>query len=119
MFRDGLRWRYEGVVHEDPACDDPYVAARLEGEYHIESRRLGARSQDPQKYARDADLLLAEVERNPEDARSVFYLAQSYFDLGDFANARKWYARRVEMGGWDEEVYLRDVPARGVDGATR
>jgi hypothetical protein len=35
----------------------------------------------------------------------VFYLAQSYFDLGDFVNARKWYARRVEMGGWDQEVY--------------
>jgi hypothetical protein len=49
--------------------------------------------------------LLAEVERNPEDARSVFYLAQSYFDLGDFASARRWYARRVEMGGWDQEVY--------------
>ena len=78
---------------------------RLEGEYYIESRRLGARNLDPQKYARDRDLLLAEVERNPEDARSVFYLAQSYFDLGDFVNARKWYARRVEMGGWDEEVY--------------
>ena len=83
----------------------PLVAARLEGDYHIEYRHLGARSQDPQKYARDRDLLLAEVERNPEDARSVFYLAQSYFELGDFVNARKWYARRVEMGGWDEEVY--------------
>jgi hypothetical protein len=49
--------------------------------------------------------LLAEVERNPEDARSVFYLAQSFFDLGDFVNARTWYARRVEIGGWDQEVY--------------
>ena len=37
--------------------------------------------------ARDRDLLLAEVERNPDDERSVFYLAQSYFNLGDFANA--------------------------------
>ena len=26
--------------------------------------------------------------------------------LYDFVNARKWYARRVEMGGWDEEVYF-------------
>ena len=51
------------------------------------------------------DLLLAEMERDPEDARSAFYLAQSYFDLGDFANARRWYQRRAEMGGWEEEVY--------------
>ncbi len=93
-------------------CDDPFVGARLEGDYHIESRRLGARNRDPQKYARDRDLLLAELERNPEDARSVYYLGQSYMDLAitqgdvnDFENARKWFERRVEMGGWDEEVY--------------
>jgi glycosyltransferase involved in cell wall biosynthesis len=106
LFRDEVRVRWVGVVHEIPAWDDPYVVGRLDGEYLIESRRLGARNQDPQKYARDAELLLAEVERNPEDARSVFYLAQSYFDLGDFVNARKWYAHRVEMGGWDQEAYF-------------
>ncbi|WP_246859858.1 glycosyltransferase [Mycobacterium helveticum] len=105
LFRDGVCVRYEGVVHETAVWESDYVAGRLEGAYHVESRRLGARSQDTQKYARDRDLLLAEVERNPEDARSVFYLAQSYFDLGDFVNARKWYERRVEMGGLDEEVY--------------
>ncbi len=105
LFRDGADVRYIGVVHEGSAWDESCVVGRLEGEYHIESRRLGARSQDAQKYARDRDLLLAEVERNPKDTRSVFYLAQSYFDLGDFANARKWYARRAEMGGWDQEVY--------------
>jgi glycosyltransferase involved in cell wall biosynthesis len=106
LFRDGMRWRYEGVVHEYATCDDPYVEERLEGEYYIDSRRLGARNLDPQKYARDRDLLLAKVERNPDDERSVFYLAQSYFDLGDFVNARKWYARRLDMGGWEEEIYF-------------
>ncbi|BBZ40953.1 hypothetical protein MCNS_40160 [Mycobacterium conspicuum] len=109
LFRDGARVHYQGVVHEGPVWDDSCVVGSLEGDWHIESRRLGARSQDPQKYARDRDLLLAEVERNPKDARSVFYLAQSYFDLGDFVNARKWYERRVEMGGWDEEVYYSMV----------
>ena len=105
LFRDGLRVRYEGVVHERAVCDDPCVFMRLEGEYHIESRHLGARNLDLRKYERDRDLLLAEVEHNPEDARSVFYLAQSYFLLGDFDNARRWYERRTEMGGWDEEIY--------------
>jgi hypothetical protein len=106
LFRDGLPWRYEGVTHEHAVCDTPFVQGRLEGDYHIEGRQLGGRSLSGQKFARDRDLLLAEVERNPEDARSVFYLAQSYFDLGDFVNARKWYAARVEMGGWDQEVYF-------------
>ena len=99
--------------HEDAVWDDPCVSVRLEGEYHIESRRLDARNLDPQPYARDRDLLLAEVERNPKDWRSVFYLAQSYFDMGDFINAHRWYVRWVEMckrqwwwHGSDAEVYV-------------
>ena len=51
-------------------------------------------------YARNRDLLLAEVERNPDDVRSVLNLAHSYFDAGDFSNARSWYARRIEMREW-------------------
>jgi SAM-dependent methyltransferase/tetratricopeptide (TPR) repeat protein len=105
LFRDGVPWRYQGVLHEVAVCDVPFTEARLEGDYHIHSRRLGARNLDPGKYARDAEILQAEVDRNPDDARSVFYLAQSYRDAGDFERARTWYARRAAMGGLDEEVY--------------
>lgn len=106
LFRDGLLVRYEGVVHEDVIVDSDFSHDRLDGDYYIDSRRLGARNRNPQqKYESDRDLLLAEIERNPDNARSVFYLAQSYFDLGDFENARKWYQRRVDMGGWAEETY--------------
>ncbi|BBZ40912.1 tetratricopeptide repeat-containing glycosyltransferase [Mycobacterium conspicuum] len=109
LFRDGVPVRYEGVVHETAVWEPDCIVKRLESDYYVESRRLGARNRDAQKYAHDRDLLLAEVERNPEHARSVFYLAQSYFDLEDFANARKWYERRVEMEGSDEEVYYSIV----------
>jgi glycosyltransferase involved in cell wall biosynthesis len=107
IFRDGMPWRYEGVVHEFARTDGPCAEMRLEGDYRVISRRLGNRNADYMtKYARDRDLLLAEMERNPDDSRSAFYLAQSYFDLYDFANAAKWYRRRSEMGGWDEEVFM-------------
>ena len=105
VFRDGLRWYYTGVLHEFADCHDPFTEARLDGDYYIESRRLGGRNLDPLKYQRDAEVLLADIERNPENPRSVFYLAQSYFDAGDFANARPWYERRAKMGGFDEEIY--------------
>lgn len=105
LFRDGVPWRYQGVLHEVAVCDVPFTELHLEGDYHIHSRRLGARNLDPQKYVRDAEILQAEVDRNPDDRRSVFYLAQSYRDAGDFAQARRWYERRAAMGGWDEEVY--------------
>jgi len=105
LFRDGLPWYYAGVVHEVPRVDAEVVHARLDGDYHVEYRSCGGRSKDAQKFERDRDLLLVEVGRHPADSRSVFYLAQTYFDMGDVVNARAWYARRVEMGGWDEEIY--------------
>ncbi len=105
LFRNGTPLRYVGVVHETPVWDDSCVISFLKSDYHIESRRLGARNKDPRKYERDRDLLLAEVESQPQNPRWVFYLAQTYYDLGDYANARKWYERRIDLGGWDQEVY--------------
>ncbi len=40
----------------------------------------------------------------PENERSWFYLGQSYFDAGNYAESRRAYAQRATMGGWDEEV---------------
>ena len=104
LFRDGVRVRWQGVTHEYAVWDNSCAVVRLDGDYHIEDRHLSTRNLSGEKYARDRDLLLAEIECNPADARSAFYLAQSYFCLGDLVNARQWYARRIEMGGWDEEV---------------
>jgi hypothetical protein len=57
------------------------------------------------RWANDPVRLLARVESHPDDGRSVLHLAQHYSDRGDFVNARKWYERRIEMGGCNEEVY--------------
>jgi len=61
---------------------------------------------DVDPYQRFIDQLLPEAERNPGDARSVSLLAQAYFDSRDYANARIWFARKLEVGGPDEEVFL-------------
>lgn len=105
LFRNGLPWRWVGVVHEYPTCDKPATEELLPGDFWVQARTVGARSHDPEKYLRDAELLLAEVQRNPDDCRSVFYLAQSYRDYGDLRSARQWYTRRAEMGEWDQEVF--------------
>ena len=105
LFRDGVPWYYKGVVHEYACCDEPFTSENLQGDYHIHGRRLGARNKDPQKYAKDAAVLLAYVSEHPDDEAAVFYLAQSYYDGGDFENSRDWYARRVEMVECAEEVF--------------
>jgi tetratricopeptide (TPR) repeat protein len=62
---------------------------------------------DTDPHQRFIDLLLPEVKRNPADVRPVYSLAEVYFHAGDFANARKWFARRLEMDSSEstEEVY--------------
>ena len=94
----------EGVTHQTAARDDP----GLEGKDHsadLRDRQLFTRNLFKHKAAQERDWLLAKVKRNPEDARSAFFLAETYFRMEDFDNARKWYARRVELGGCDEEAY--------------
>lgn len=106
LFRDGVPWRYVGVVHEYPTCDLPFTLERLGGDYHITARQKGGRSLDPRKGERDRDILLAQVERDPGDSRAVFHLAMTCENLGDNAEAYKWFSRRAEMGGFDEEIYF-------------
>ncbi len=106
IFRRTLAWRYVGVLHEYAVCDAP--AARVgvvDGGYHVVSRRLGGRSRDPQKYARDAEVLETALANEPGNARYVFYLGQSLFDAGQFARALEAYTQRAGMGGWEEEVF--------------
>jgi GR25 family glycosyltransferase involved in LPS biosynthesis/glycosyltransferase involved in cell wall biosynthesis len=99
-------WEYRGVVHEYPVCLEPGATQeRLEGNYHVESRRLGGRNRTGDKYERDSALLARALEADPNDTRSMFYLAQSRMDAGDLDGAYDYYTRRTHMGGWDEEVY--------------
>jgi hypothetical protein len=61
------------------------------------------RDVDPQQ--RIVDLLHPKVTPDSEDAHSVSMLAQVYFSARDFANARKWFARMIEIGGSDEGTF--------------
>lgn len=120
LFRSSLPWRYVGVVHEHPVCDLPFRSERLDGDFHVIARSAGARSRDPDRFTRDAALLEAAVDANPDDARSVFYLAQSQRDAGRPDEALRWYDRRIELGGWDEEVwYSRYQRARCLEESGR
>ena len=106
LFRMDLPWHYKGVVQEYPTCEVNEPGERMPGDFHIVARvEGGARNRKGNKFARDVELLSGAVAADPGDSRSVFYLAQSYYDQGDAANAEKWYRRRAEMGGWKEEVF--------------
>ncbi len=62
------------------------------------------RDVDPQQ--RLIERFLAEAESNPDDPLPVHMLAQLYFNIQDFANARRYSQRLIEMGADDENTFL-------------
>lgn len=106
LVRAALPWRYVGVLHEVIACDAPQRTETLRGPV-VRGLFDSARNQvdAATKYARDAAVLEAALKDEPDNARYVFYLAQSYRDAGDTESALTTYARRAQMGGWEEEVW--------------
>lgn len=99
-------WRYIGKIHEYPTCDKPDMTSGvIGGSYYLKSRRLGNRNRDPDKYLKDALILENELKSDPTNARNTFYCARSYFDHGDYGKAIEFFGRRIQMGGYQEEVY--------------
>jgi len=101
-----LGWHYVGPLHEYPAAKklNPTCEA-IKGDYYIDSRRMGARSADADKYLKDAKVFEQVLLDEPNNDRYVFYCAQSYFDHGDIRKSIEMYQRRIAMGKWYEEVY--------------
>ncbi|MGW1107865.1 glycosyltransferase [Streptomyces sp. NPDC002540] len=102
LVRGDLPWRYEGATHEYLTADQQHVVANLSA-FSIEHFADGGSRGD--KFTRDARLLREDLKRDPDNPRTVFYLAQTLRDMGETRKAIAAYERRAGMGGWDEEVY--------------
>jgi len=109
LLRTDLDWKWEGAVHEYPALDEskanlppPTIPGATIVSMPDGNRRM---LDDEGKYRADAELLEAELRKNPEDLRSIFYLGQSYRDCGELQKAIDAYRRRASAGGWAEEKW--------------
>jgi glycosyltransferase involved in cell wall biosynthesis len=104
LLRNERTWRYEGVVHEYPACDGSTTQGHIDAINYMIGRR-GARAKDPDCFKRDAELIEAALLEDPGNRRYTFYLGQSYRDAQMLEKALEAYERRATMGGWEEEVF--------------
>ena len=91
---------YRGVTHE--YLDVLGGGQRLNGVWY-KDHATGSNRTD--KFERDIRLLTEALEKDPSSERDLFYLAQSYRDAGRAKEAADTYAKRAEMGGWDEEAW--------------
>ncbi len=107
LVRGDLPWRFVGATHEylaldaddDGAGEREAVLDQLLIEHHADG---GSRAD---KFERDRVLLEEALAHDPDDPRTLFYLAQTYADLGATERAIELYRRRVQVGGWAEEAF--------------
>lgn len=104
LVRTDCGWQWGGVVHEALFSYQAQSIGILEGVMMIIVGG-GDRSNDPKKFEKDAEVLEKALKEDPNSTRNVFYLAQSYRDAGHLEKSLEVYQRRVDMGGWDQEVF--------------
>lgn len=110
IFKTDSDWEYVGVLHEYAHCKgkEQPIIVKLEGNYRVVARTVGARNVGVtpiEKYSKDAETLEKALIDEPGNIRYQFYLGQSYFDSQQWEKAITAYMKRVDMGGWNEEIY--------------
>jgi glycosyltransferase involved in cell wall biosynthesis len=93
---------YLGVTHE--YLDVPAAGMVPLAKAYFKDYADGANR--PDKFKRDIKLLKQGLKDEPGNGRYMFYLANSYRDAGKHDKAIKWYQRRIDIGGWDEELWM-------------
>jgi len=99
LLRRDIPARYVGVTHEFLSVDVP---VEMKDPVIIDLNDGGSRGD---KAERDIRLLNEGLAVEPQNERYMFYLANTYRDTGRYVEAIQWYKRRIERGGWDEEVW--------------
>lgn len=103
LLKASLPWSWVGVLHEYPDCAAATRNVRLHG-LTIRARSEGARSRDPEKFAKDAAVLRAAIAEEPANDRYRFYLGQTLRDGGLYAEAISAYEEHLALAeGWAEE----------------
>lgn len=104
LFRAHKNIRFCGVVHE--TINQVSFVKVPSSSYILWSPSDQGCEKSRNRWQRDKDLLLNELELNPYDCRNSFYLAQTFDCLGDLKQAYHWYKHRTTLQGWDEENFM-------------
>lgn len=104
LVKSSLDWKWVGAVHEGIVSPQAKSHEVLQGVVNV-AEQDGHRSKNPDKFLQDAQLLEKALEKDPGNARNVFYLAFSYDVGGDYEKALKTYRKRTDLGGFAQEVF--------------
>lgn len=100
-----MNFKYMGVTHEFLEFSGVGDIAQYISIFQIND---SSRRTTNQKFADDAKLLKQALREEIDEGlktRYLFYLAQTYQNMGDFVEAARYYQARINKEGWREEVF--------------
>jgi len=102
FLREPIKPKYTGVTHEylDIPGKRIFVDIAKDVLFILDVGDGGAKND---KFTRDISLLREGLISEPNNSRYMFYLANSYKDVGDWENAKEMYQRCISSNGWVEE----------------
>lgn len=103
LLRGDVNWGYVGVTHEFLASDHIFSKKKL---YTLSILDLQDGGFKHDKFERDIKLLEQGLIDEPNNSRYKYYLANSYYNVKNYEKAIEWYKKRIEDGGWVEEVTM-------------
>lgn len=102
-------WKCIGVTHEywnNTNCDNTNSDnTKCEQLTTIYINDIGDGGCKDDKFIRDKRLLLQALVKEPNNARYMFYLAQTLENLREYQEAIQMYKCRISANGWYEEVW--------------
>lgn len=116
LYNANYKWKFTNLAHSCAKCIDcnNITEDNLSSSdfYIYNTNNIGARSSDPEKFSKEAELLkqqfFSTLISDPDDinSRTLFYTAQSYRDCSKFEESAKWYNLYLKVKNtWIEEEY--------------
>lgn len=96
LFRNNRGIKYNGAIHNHLS-----KLADINTDITITYGYSPAHRLDPDRALR---ILTKEVEKNPNAAREMFYLAREYTYRKDWTTALDWYGRYLKIARWGPEI---------------
>ena len=104
IIKNSAEYEYIGVTHEYLSTPQNAKIGKM-GKNTLFILDYGDGGSKQDKFERDIALLLDGLQNEPTNVRYYFYLANSYKDSCKFEEAIQMYKKRIELGGWDQEVW--------------
>lgn len=103
LIRTDSGYRYKGVVHEYLVYNS--FLPRIEN-FFIEQDRAEDGNKSQLRLHKDRELLIQQVRKESDDARSIFYLARTCKSLGFLHEALEYYKMRLDLSHYFKEEIM-------------